>query len=863
MKGFKKKSLALLCAVIMSVVGLGGLVGCGSDPISNESTRLVLTTQALDGVFNPFYSASVPDSNIVGMTQLGMLTSTSDGKIAYGDDEACLVYDYEETVAPDNSKTTYKFVLKNNVKFSNGSPVTMKDVLFNLYVYLDPMYYGSSTVYSTDIVGLKEYRTQQSAGSAEIEYFESIYLEKGIRRLQRLNDMFVKIYKNNVSYTDEEMKAEIKKYEQEFGQNSNKYSKDYEQAKYRLKTVAESTWNASEGTAKDIKHYDDNKKEYTLNTDAEAFLYKWGIITWNEKENKFENAWAPESSNWSKQQVLDGIYKRHVPNKMTEVIQMYAYEDLVSDLTAFEKQDYFDNLEDSDKVKNIRGITFANLGKSVEVKSQKTGITTTYPAINKDADYNADGSIKTGNYEVLQIEVEKVDPKAIWNFSFPVAPMYYYSNSEQIGLFDYEEHFGIKFGDRDFMDNVIKSPDKIGLPVGAGVYKATTRTGDSKNVTPTTFSSDNVVYFERNEHFMFPSKIKYVNYQVVASRQMLTSLFSGDVHFVEPELKDEYVQELDRKSKDGFSYATARSNGYGYIGINASKVPDLSVRKAIMHAISTDLMVSYFGANAQKINRSMSRANWAYPEYNSREPEDVHLDSYVENDEQYYEFDETGDTSYNLVYEDGYRPSGRKNSEGVAVLQKKGHYLKYTFTVSGETEDHPAFTALFRAAQILNKKGFDIEVKTDINALKKLSTGDLAVWAAAWSSTIDPDMYQVYHKYSTAGAVKNWGYNAILSRPDKYPEETKILADLSDKIDAGRETLTRYGEGGRKDIYAQALKLVMDLAVELPAYQRSDLFAYNSSIIDKSTLITTAEQGLSPFNGPLSKMWLLSFNETK
>ena len=77
MKGFKKKSLALLCAVIMSVVGLGGLVGCGSDPISNESTRLVLTTQALDGVFNPFYSASAPDSNIVGMTQLGMLTSTS------------------------------------------------------------------------------------------------------------------------------------------------------------------------------------------------------------------------------------------------------------------------------------------------------------------------------------------------------------------------------------------------------------------------------------------------------------------------------------------------------------------------------------------------------------------------------------------------------------------------------------------------------------------------------------------------------------------------------------------------------------------------------------------------------------------
>ena len=72
MKGFKKKSLALLCAVIMSVVGLGGLVGCGSDPISNESTRLVLSTLELDGVFNPFYSSSAPDSIMVSMTKLGM-----------------------------------------------------------------------------------------------------------------------------------------------------------------------------------------------------------------------------------------------------------------------------------------------------------------------------------------------------------------------------------------------------------------------------------------------------------------------------------------------------------------------------------------------------------------------------------------------------------------------------------------------------------------------------------------------------------------------------------------------------------------------------------------------------------------------
>ena len=125
--------------------------------ISNESTRLVLSTSELDGVFNPFYSSSAPDGSIIGMTQIGMLSSDKYGKVAYGENEACVVLDYETEFVKDGEgnivNTIYRFVLKNNLKFSNGSPLTMKDVLFNLYVYLDPAYYGSSTIYSTDIVG--------------------------------------------------------------------------------------------------------------------------------------------------------------------------------------------------------------------------------------------------------------------------------------------------------------------------------------------------------------------------------------------------------------------------------------------------------------------------------------------------------------------------------------------------------------------------------------------------------------------------------------------------------------------------------------------------------------------------------------
>ena len=119
-------------------------------------------------------------------------------------------------------------------------------------------------------------------------------------------------------------------------------------------------------------------------------------------------------------------------------------------------------------------------------------------------------------------------------------------------------------------------------------------------------------------------------------------------------------------------------------------------------------------------------------------------------------------------------------------------------------------------------------------------------------------MYQVYHIDSTAGSTANWGYRAIRKNAGgKYDQELAMVKDLSEIIDEARETLD---EDRRKECYAEALDIVMDLAVELPTYQRSDLFAYNSDVIDASTL--TPKEDLTPYNGPLSKIWEVSLKET-
>ena len=166
----KKRILALLMCALMCFGVCGSIISCGNkdngDGNGNGTQKpdaLVLMSEELDGLFNPFYSTTGADGTIVSMTQIGMITTKFVGgniEVAYGDDEATVVKDYDIAYNELKDETTYTFVIKNGIKYSDGHPLTMHDVMFNLYVYLDPVYTGSSTMYSTDIKGLQDYRTQ-------------------------------------------------------------------------------------------------------------------------------------------------------------------------------------------------------------------------------------------------------------------------------------------------------------------------------------------------------------------------------------------------------------------------------------------------------------------------------------------------------------------------------------------------------------------------------------------------------------------------------------------------------------------------------------------------------------------------------
>ena len=50
---------------------------------------------------------------------------------------------------------------------------------------------------------------------------------------------------------------------------------------------------------------------------------------------------------------------------------------------------------------------------------------------------------------------------------------------------------------------------------------------------------------------------------------------------------------------------------------------------------------------------------------------------------------------------------------------------------------------------------------------------------------------------------------------------------------------------------------LLDLAIELPVYQRSVLYAYNSNVIASSSL--PAESEMNPYSSPLDRIWEIEF----
>lgn len=845
----KKLIIGIATVAVCSTMLFGG---CTNDGISNETTPLTISSEALDGVFNPFFYTSGADGEIVGQTQIGMLTTDKDGNVVSGEDYACVAAahsfetvgsedSYNSTGSYDDYYTDYWFAIKKGVKYSDGEELTIKDVLFNLYVLLDPAYTGSSTLYSTEIQGLAAYRAQ-SYDENEQANADATYTE-----LAKLRIAYITEWCDDKDTTYQDLERLSETIEASEGYSLLTY---IDKAKELFKEELNSDWSTASTYLEDNDY-----TKYGFSQTWEIFLYMEGFITVSTEDNVKD---TPAAVQWN------GYDKLSASEKTQEYLVQHVYDNYIN---------YPDELSSLDTYKtNLKAITtggwatadsFLTYVKSRVIRDEieKNGMTvpnvsgiTTERANHIGLEGTSSYQTLDGEYDILKIRVNGVDPKAIYNFSFTVAPMHYYSSlADKFNIA--ENNFGVSFSDSEFFDSM----RSIQVPVGAGPYKAT-NSATNANGAPakSDFFTDNIVYFERNEYFetvgegLSNAKIKKLRYKVIASTQLYDAITgnSTEVLYGAPTAKQTYTSQLAGLKVEGkFDYALADNLGYGYIGINAGKIPDVRIRRAIMYAMDTTLCLDYYGDQslASILYRPMSSTiAWAYPA----------------GSPAYYPYDKTGATSLALAQEAGYSlsPTTRK------LTNSKGETLKFTFTIAGDSSDHPAYTVMQNAADILNKQGFDITVTTDSNALRKLANGNLSVWAAAWSSTIDPDMYQVYHKDSNASSTKNWGYDEIYDDDNdalyatsydcafgEVPYTQRGLVDvLSEYIMDARKTTNQTT---RAAIYSDCLDMVMELAVELPTYQRKNMFVWNTTYIDSSTLVEA-----TAYQSPLGEIWNVSFN---
>ncbi len=859
----KKRVLSLLLCLALCLSMVAMLSGCSG----KKSDAFVIMTDSLDGLFNPFYATSGNDVTIAGMTQISMLGAAyKDGQVqvAYGEDEAVVALNYEIVDNPDGT-VSYYFVLKNGIKFSDGHPLTMEDVLFNLYTYLDPVYTGSNTLYSTKIVGLSAYRTQNTSAGADAS--DSLIAKAAAARAQNRIMELVNLFRaeiqdkaNSGEVPYEKMLEAIAAAKLSAGYKeaiSNDPSEvtvenlkaDYELALSKFKTELGRDYTSAQESYTDAP-YDSHEEfkdeifkfmytegyvsvEYNLGADGKPDRTSIKTLTPNYSRENIK----------SQEDAINYVYNDKIATALDEILLYWATAgELTAEFSAKATEVILhENMKDGElAVPNISGIV--SLGHSDQAGQKITVNKTEYTIASG---HNADGTVTNeGEHDVLKITLEGVDPKAIWNFALTIAPQHYYGEGAKTPVDIANNKFGVDFSEFEFHTGIIQSKRNVAVPMGAGAYKATNDKNDDNPGISGDFYKDNVVYFKANNYFETVGKelhnayIEKVRYQVVSSNNAIPQLENGTVHYITPSLTQDNYTKLSNLKNKGFEMLTTDQLGYGYIGVNAAKINDLYLRRAIMCAMNTSLALDYYRAGtADQIFWNMSQVSWAYPTGSDK----------TDNGKDY--------PMMGAWNEDAARQNVQKWMDEAGVTAGDAE-LEVTFTIAGSTlQDHPTYKVFRDAAALLNSMGWNVEVVCDTQALTKIATGSLEVWAAAWSSSLDPDMYQVYHKDSKATSVKAWGYPYLLSSQSSS-EERDILDKLSELIDQGRET---NKQEERKEIYKQAMGYVLDLAVELPVYQRDVLYAYNSNIIDASSMPGVDE--LNPYSSPLDRMWEIKFAE--
>ena len=799
-----KKSIALIMAATM----VFGTVAAYAEEASD--TPLVVATSTLSQKFSPYFADTAYDQDVVSRTQIGMMTTDRVGGIIYNGIEGETVnyngtdYTYYGTgdlsVEYDEATdiTTYGYKMREDLKFSDGEPVTIDDVIFNYYVFLDPSYNGSTTLSSYDIVGLQAYRTQIPEANLEAtqtaaEAVKAAYLANGPEYTVAEGDAFTQeefdTYAQGATDLWKEDVQGIVDYV--YGAYAADYAQDY--IGYSAEEVGE-----------------DDGLKVALGMALWGFgSVEEGVLTTSDgKEFKLDEA----------KPTIDDYYNATYAQYGGDIDAYLGTESAVGATTD--------------------AINSALLQKIAEDAGvdMEAGVP------------NISGITRVDDY-TLEVKVNGFSAPAVYSIlGLSIAPMHYYGDPAQ---YDYENNqFGHPFGDLSLIQS------KIDAPMGAGPYKFVKY-------------ENRVVYYEANEnYFLGAPEIKSFQYKETNSAEVASAVQTGAEDGGDMTGNQANFEMLRGFNDNGevtgnivTTYSVANL-GYGYIGMNADTMnvagePGSEASKNLRKAFATVLSVyrdtafdSYYGDAAAVINYPISSTSWAAPQ---------------PSDEGYrvaFSVDVDGNPIYtaDMSTEDKYAAAIEAakgfliaagytfdEASGTFTAAPEGASLSYEAIIPGDgTGDHPSFAILTDARNALATIGIELKINdpADSNVLwDALDAGTQNMWCAAWGSTIDPDMYQVYHSSNIVGLGGSDSNHYHIQSPE-----------LDEMILNARKSAD---QSYRKEVYKAALDEIMDWAVEIPAYQRQNIVIASTERVD----IDTVTPDVTTYWGWLSEVETMKMRE--
>ena len=758
-----KKILALVLALVM----VFALCACGESntpapdeskapveeskaPVEENTSTLVYATATFGQKFSPFFYTTAYDEEVVSNFTGGLLAADRGGAIIHHGIEGETVeyngtdYTYYgmgdvEVVQNDDGSVDYNLTMRDDIVFSDGTPATIDDVIFGIYVMADPSYDGSSTVYALPIEGMADYYNSQ-------QYLYNLLAEAG---------------RDNTDFTLWD----------EATQTAFWASIDAAGAKLAQEVVdtVVSSYNTDEYTATIEATPDEIAADPALQV-------KFGMNMWG-----YGDAWTEGATVADFWAAIEANYDSVVEAAETESAGSSIW-DLMDDFADYDKL-----VATGDDVPNIKGI------------------------------------IRTGDYS-LTVHMTEYDATAIYNMSFIIAPLHHYGD---VSKYDYDNNkFGFDKGDL----SGVKA--KTTEPLGCGPY---------------IFKSyeNGVVTMEANPtYFLGEPKTKTVLFKEGEDADYVPGIVTGTYDLAVPSISEETLNAITDANSNGeltgdtLTTILVDYRGYGYLGINADLVnidgdPGSEESKALRKGFMTVLAVyrdtvinSYYGDRAAVIQYPISNTSWAAPQpadegYRAAYSVDADgndiFDSSM-NDEQKY--DAALKAAVTFFEKAGYT----FDADGKVVSAPAGAPESYEILIPGNgKQDHPTYGVATAASKALETIGIKLTVNDVGSSVwnNALEGNTAQMWVAAWNSTADPDMYQVYHSSNAHGKGTNSNH---------YQVDDPALDALI--IDGRTSADTEY----RKSVYKQAMEIIMDWGVELPVYQRKDCTVASTIRVDCDTL---------------------------